>query len=537
MRCATESFYLKVIYINMALPANLTFRCEETRDTINTAHITPLGSQHKRCLDGTRVDVINEITSWARAKENKFPVYCIGDVAGTGKSTIARTLVEGWKELNPFAFFFSQEGSSTRTAGDFCFFLKEQIQFAGGSHLDGYWKTLPSNAVLQSETVERQWIQLIQEPLRKLAIDRTYIIVVDALDECTLSTRGLSLECLLSGCSSGHLPHLRVLITTRKEVDIRAVLDREEYRELIRHKTLLNSANSTADVEFYVQRRLDQSGIFMSNIQERLRLISRCGGLFIFASLACKLLEDACSEGEPLVDILHSFTSLDSLYHQALTRADRRPEYTRGPLKNILGIILTAQAPLSVVAIAGLLSTSLKSVVTLVERLGSILSVGGINESIYILHATFPEFLLRQSWITSNGGKVTNEYALSKAQSNRLMAQSCLSVLFKELKSNICNLEAHSKIEHSGISRQDMWQGIPAALRYAALTWISHTIPELHHQSILDAARDLLRNKLLCWLEVGGIGEKLADYMVGIRRLQLSMERIRNKLLKLIVSE
>ena len=90
------------------------------------------------------------------------------------------------------------------------------------------------------------------------------VLVIYAFDECTLATRGELLDAILSASSSGSLSHIRVFITTRNELDILKVLRHEVYYKCIIHKTLRNSTNAKIDVEFYVNHRLDENGIFES---------------------------------------------------------------------------------------------------------------------------------------------------------------------------------------------------------------------------------------------------------------------------------
>ena len=390
-------------------------------------------------MPGTRVVILDEIRSWATVKESATPVYCIGDVAGTGKSTVTRTLLNEWekKEPYPFAFFFSQAGSSMQTASDFCFFIRGQIQAYGGPELDEYWRKLtPMLDILRSQRIEQQWAKLVYEPLCLLPKSDLRVLVVDALDECTLDTRRPLLECILKAASSGSLPHIRIFITTRNEPDILNLLRDGAYSKSIIHKPLRTLASDKADVALYVNDRLDRANIFTSSPDQRRRLIDRCDGLFIFAFLACKLLEDTGGEEKPLEDLLREFTSLDVLYHRTLSRADTVKQYTREVLKSILGVIVVAKQPLSISAIADLLQPPVKAttVETTIEKLGSILGSGGVDEPVYILHATFTEFLLRQSWVTTTGEKTVNEYAISKAISNRNMAIGCLSIMLRELK-------------------------------------------------------------------------------------------------------
>lgn len=390
-------------------------------------------------MEGTRVEILEEIRAWAHMKETGTRIYCIGDVAGTGKSTIAKTLAKEWysEGLLVAMFFFSQESTSVGTASDFCFSVADQIEeFDRSPELKAYWESIfASRKNLASRDFDEQWSKLVLRPLSMFSQRGNLLLVIDAPDECTAPTRTPLLECLLKACSSESLQHIRVLLTTRNEPDLLRLLRHKDFSNIILHKSLRNSANSNADVAFYVNQRLDQSEIFTSSPEQRVLLIDRCDGLFIFAFLACNLLEDACSDDRPLADILHEFTSLDALYHRTLSRADRSPKFTREPLRMILGVIVIAQEPLSISAIKDLLAPSVGSVdvAALVGRLGTILGSGGIDDPLYILHATFTEFLLRQNWITTGGRKAINEYAVSRVQINRIMARNCCSILMNNL--------------------------------------------------------------------------------------------------------
>jgi hypothetical protein len=52
------------------------------------------GKRHDTlCLDGTRVGVLNEIRAWAEGDTEQY-IYWLNGMAGTGKSTIARTIAD-----------------------------------------------------------------------------------------------------------------------------------------------------------------------------------------------------------------------------------------------------------------------------------------------------------------------------------------------------------------------------------------------------------------------------------------------------------
>jgi hypothetical protein len=133
----------------------------EPVDTVESRNITPFGGQHRSCLEGTRRAIMEEIRTWARSRDTKESLYCIADVAGTGKSTVAKTMEAEWLREGILAarFYFSQEGSAVRTANDFCCSIADQIEaFDDNADLKAYWDSISkSRKVLSSEDVEVQW--------------------------------------------------------------------------------------------------------------------------------------------------------------------------------------------------------------------------------------------------------------------------------------------------------------------------------------------------------------------------------------------
>ena len=509
-------------------------RISDTNDTKELPHISEYGSQHRSCLPGTRVGILKDISDWASAQDPKSPIYCIRDVAGTGKSTIAKSVLDEWDQSIPLSFFFSQKGNSCGNASDLCFCIKEQIEeHYTDSELEEYWKTLPPLTLkrLRGQAIDLQWKQLVFQPLEQLKRGKTYLLVIDSLDECTVDTRDPLVRCLLDACLSGFLSHVRVLITTRDEEDIRLILDHESYRGLIQFKALLHANNTNADIELYVNHRLAKDGLFIDAPKQRKSLVTRCGGLFIFASLACTLLFQIGPGDAPLDKVLERFTSLDALYHQALRQADKSPEFTRRTLKKILSIILVAKEPLSIMDIATLLSIRTEEVEWRIRKLGSVLAHGGIHEPVFVLHATFTEFLVRQTWVTTSTNKSTNEYAISRPQSNRLMAECCLSTLLRDLRDNMYQPRpddgsGQSREIHNVIMPENSRLHNPsAAVRYAASTWIAHSLPELHIERVVEDLRKVFLQKILNWVELGAIGDKLGEYAGSMNLLRTDMEK------------
>ena len=72
-----------------------------------------------KCLDGTRVDILQRIREWASSSDSPN-IFLLTGIAGTGKSTVARTIAEEFKEKKKLGcYIFFERGktdSSTITS-------------------------------------------------------------------------------------------------------------------------------------------------------------------------------------------------------------------------------------------------------------------------------------------------------------------------------------------------------------------------------------------------------------------------------------
>ena len=461
-------------------------------------------------MQDTRVDILNDIRRWYRADHgNEKPVYCISGLAGTGKSTIAYTMAEEWLGEGCFCFFFSQ---ATHGARALCISLATQIvAVCSGLNWDEYWAELRSD--LSSPIawrVSNLWEKLVSHPLEKCAVHRRHVLVVDALDECDQASRVVLLECLLQTCTSNFQSQVRLLLTTRKEEDILRVLEMDAFRYAMVHRSLEYTENSRADIARYVDYRLNVAGVTGLEPSQREQLVDRCGGLFVFASLACDMLQS--HPQTILQNILKESTSLDTLYYQTLSQVGNSSKYVRARLMDILRIILVVREPISIATIAGLLSISVDIVKMVVQKLGSILSSGDVDQPVYILHVTLREFLLQETLIeremdATTGNQDTKEirnmYYINEVEGERAMLKGCLNVMRHGLVFNICSLETSFLLNEEFVDMDNrIRRYITSALLYSCLNWTSHLKLATYDTEILTWLEEFINTQFLSWLEV-----------------------------------
>jgi hypothetical protein len=110
-------------------------------------------------------------------------------MAGTGKSTIAHTVARAYFEQGRLAasFFFSRGGGDVGNASKFVATIAVQIAM---HILPVQWHirdVLTERSIIASLSLTDQWCQLVLGPLSKLDdsdIYQSYVVVIDALDEC-----------------------------------------------------------------------------------------------------------------------------------------------------------------------------------------------------------------------------------------------------------------------------------------------------------------------------------------------------------------
>ncbi|SLM34884.1 P-loop containing nucleoside triphosphate hydrolase [Lasallia pustulata] len=145
------------------------------------------------CLPDTCVDLLREISTWADGKDGRF-IYWLNGLAGTGKSTIARTVARKYFENGQLgaSFFFSRGGGDVGHASKFFTTIAVQLAQKSQSLQRYIGDAVRKNANIATQSLGDQWRQVVLGPLSKLSGDSypsSYILVIDALDENPNSAR------------------------------------------------------------------------------------------------------------------------------------------------------------------------------------------------------------------------------------------------------------------------------------------------------------------------------------------------------------
>jgi hypothetical protein len=348
---------------------------------------TQYGNQHRQCLQGTRLKTLDTIRQWADDESTTTPIFCLLDVAGSGKSTVAKHIVDEWTRDGWLVgrFFFSRDTTETMSPRLFCLTLSDAFASLNNDfeHHVTKFKARPDREHL---SFEEQFEGLVASPLR--ALNQRAILTIDALDECdnTHKDRDELLETLREKQLS--IPLLRILVTGRPERDIKQWAEKVHGVRTVNFHDL---EGENQDVENYVRFRLQCP----PDIQDR--VIRGAEGLFIWARIACDLLVEADDIDGLLGELeahLERDSGLDSIYRVALEQATARDEPSQRAMLRVLQMILAARTPLSITELENISPWSGRDVVErVVTRLGSLLLYEGRDDPIRLLHATLREFL------------------------------------------------------------------------------------------------------------------------------------------------
>ncbi|CAG7845892.1 COMPASS-like H3K4 histone methylase component WDR5B {ECO:0000303/PubMed:19567704} Short=AtWDR5B {ECO:0000303/PubMed:19567704} [Serendipita indica DSM 11827] len=495
-------------------------------------------SVHRTCLEGTREVVLETIRKWANDEASGKPIFWLCDIAGSGKSTVARSAVEEWKSGGTLGglFFFSMTSNEGSNIGKFCPTIARHLAQHLREIRPYVAKAVEENPAIMHSSFEEQFRKLITDPLRGLG--RRVILVIDAIDECK---SGLERKELLNtlAMATRETTSLRIFITSRPDPVIESVLQPLSIKAKLEDRLHdVSHHDNISDIAVYIHQTLD--GIISRD--KRQRLVRKANGLFIWASTACHMLtsKTRLSPPEDIYDRLISMDqtgAIDDVYDLVFERTD--PE-DRTVMCAMLALLRAAFEPLTVDDLDDLLKHSRVrgSAKALVENLGSVLTKDTKTNIIHFRHPTIVEYLQRCS--IAPPARNCNKIYLNLVNAHGQAASWCFKCLKSReegLKFNICQIESSFYLNRE-IPNLDtkVSRFISTKLRYASSHW------SFHLAETDDSWRYTLEKQLqhisrspyvLYWIEVLSFTGALLRAIVGLRAITRHTgikEEIRNRM-------
>ncbi|KAF3309169.1 hypothetical protein TWF173_011399 [Orbilia oligospora] len=478
-------------------------------------------------------------------------------MAGTGKSTIARTIAEEFENKGQLvaSFFFSRSSRNLSHAGEFVTTIA--VQLANRSKLlkNYICEAVEAGRSIASQNLRTQWKQLVLLPVSKLNqnTSRPFLFVVDALDECNGDDDIALLLHLLTGMEG-----IRVFITSRPETPIRLGFRNMKeiyHRDLALHEISRSIVDQDISTFFRVRfgKIIENSELLpldWPGEDKITTLVRNAGGLFIYAATICRFIGTQSNQWPPqgLLEVFlprdqnesgsklgHSIPSasptkeLDAIYSQILyhslkgTQEDEDKKTLAARFRQVVGTIVILSEPLSAAALAGLLGINQNVIHWSLRHLHSVLKVPKDQDSdIRLLHPSFRDFLLDEKRCHDP------QFWIDKKMAHQQLAACCLKRLscsHSGLKLDICNLK------HLGTSMEEIdpslaTNTIPPEMQYACQYYAQHLQFSEEYQCDGSPVDIFLRRHFLHWLEALSLIGKTSQAVHAIALLKSRVDFI-----------
>ncbi|KAJ5150914.1 NACHT and WD40 domain protein, partial [Penicillium canariense] len=459
-------------------------------------------NQHKdECLPGTRTDILNQIKEWA-ASPYREGIFWLYGIAGTGKSTISRTIAKSFSEVRSLgASFFFERGEGDRGNAKKLFpTIARQLAITNPLLVPILHQAVSQQRDygIAAKGLREQFDKLLLQPLQKLHRSnislQTMVIVIDALDECEGDGDIQLILQLLPQLQKAATMRLQVLLTSRPDLprlhDIPL--------EVIEHDISLFFSHRLAEIR--IMHRLSTEWPGERDLQ---RLVALSVPLFIFAATICRMFEER--DWDPVDSLSEVLTHQDDrtrlagTYLPVLDRLLRRQnknqkEQLVSQFHQVIGAIVILESPLSIDALSKLLGISQRLIHLRLSPLQSVLRVPDNDTTpIRLFHLSFREFLLDPST------RMKTPLGISKTEMHNMLTRKCLLVCQK-LKENICQLPSYGS-QRVEVDCQTINDHLPPEMQYACRYWAHHLVQCAGLTNIVHEAHSLLQTHFLHWIE------------------------------------
>lgn len=484
---------------------------------VQEAAADSFANQHEdECLPGTRTSLLNEIGEWAVSPHGKC-IFWLSGMAGTGKSTISRTVAKMFKETKNFGagYFFKRGEEDQGNAKKFFPTLIRQLMLRISELRSGVQDTIHNDPDIASKSLREQFEKLLLQPLLNLdqlgRQPQAIVIVIDALDECEYDQDVRSIIRLLPLLQKVKAVRLRIFLTSRPELPISLgflEIANHEYQDLALHK--IPEEMTKHDIYLFLQdrfakikheRNISQDWPSDNVIQE---LVTMSVPLFISAATICRYIENSKLEpklrlAELLTDQAKYVSRMDKTYLPILTRLldDQKSDESEQQqllqeFHNIVGVIILLAVPLSINTLSLFLGIGADQISNRLDSFRSVLSISGDRDQpVRILHLSFRDFLVQSR----------NKFRVDEPKKHKDIAKSCLKTMRSRLQKDICNLGSPGT-HRTDIDSQHIRQHLPLELQYSCRYWIHHLERSHDLSSEIEEVRLFFQKHFLHWVEV-----------------------------------
>jgi len=502
------------------------------------SHLKDVNTGYDRdlcCMDGTRKSILKRIIAWVSnglRQTDRRNTYWIYGLPGIGKTSLAHSICASLhdKEQLAGAFFCRRDDEELREPSNILPTLIHKLTILFPPFRSFVAECLRNDPNIRPESMRPT---LFLDFIRKLPRlpKKTLVFVIDALDECgSPESRPRVLQALRDATTCA--PWLKVIITSRQEVDIQRFFDSRTQLSHLRHD-LTADKETTSDLRTFTEYRFNRvassrslqspwPGPFILD-----GVISRAAGLFIFIETLALALEHCYEPTKLLGAILQDSSSpgLTSLYglYSSIVRARRVQR--NAEFRRMIGVLLITvpYRPLCEETIAELAGVRPDLVKRWVDDLGSMVYRDeGANGGIRVRHLSISDFFVSDN--------CRGDHQVNLRDANAQLGIACLEKMVEQLRFNICGLE-DSRLANADVKglASRIKENISDALQYSSLYWSNHLCftPDTGEKRVWDILRKFFEGPYaLYWVEVLSIMGMLRIGVPSLRELTLKLVKV-----------
>jgi hypothetical protein len=497
-------------------------------------------AQNPTCFEGTRVDILHQISEWT-ADVNTNSIFWLSGMAGTGKSTISRTVAKSFAGRLGASFFFKRGDADRGSASKFFTTITADLIVREPAIAPYIKRAIDADPAIPWKGLQKQFDLLILQPLLEFVtvsgkLD-PIVIVIDALDECEQDSQIKLIIDLFSQPEVQETLRLRTFVTSRPDLPVRLGFHVVEHQSLILHE--IPETVIRHDISLFLQHKMAEIRVeFNASVSKDRQLPTNWPGdsnfqslvkmavpLFIFAATISLFIADrrGGDPDEKLEDVLlyesrSQESKLDATYMPVLNNiisglSTREREKVIQQFQSIIGSVIILAAPLSPMALSRILDISKRTIDNQLDLLHSVLHVPSSPEfPIKLLHISFSDFL------ADPDKKGNSVFWVDEKQTHANMALNCLRLMERHLKSYLCG------IRDPGIPRSDFQPSLieaslPSEVQYACLYWVYHLTEAKTDINIDEMIYGFLKRHFLHWIEALSLMGRARESLGLIKRL------------------
>jgi len=470
-------------------------------------------------LQDTRVELRKQIMDWCDDPSSKC-IFWLNGMAGTGKSTISRTIARELAEKTRLAasFFFTRGKKDVSHSRMFFTTIAAQLAISLPVLRTSISDAIDNNTHIFEQGPREQWNQLILNPLRNAPTQSIQLVVViDALDECDSMEDIQLILLLLEEAKDLDTVRIKIFLTSRPEIPIFdgfRQLSGEAYRDFILHNIPLDTVN--ADISTFFLQKLSplkaKHGLATPWPDEQTveQLVERAAGLFIYAATTLRFIRDGIHDPEEQLSLVLTTTKsslsatehLDGIYttllqHSVLGRRGYQEcEQLAEWFRQVVGSIVVMFNTMPARNLAQLLQISFNLVSRTLNSLRSVLHVPeNESQAVRLFHLSFRDFLQDSERCSDS------RFQIDEKERHTSLFRRCMSHI-SQLQENMCDLWGPGVLV-TEIPNDLIQNSIAPHVQYACRYWLDHWRlgNPLAVEQDIKTIRQFLEQHFLHWLE------------------------------------